>query len=177
MKKFILAVLFTLSALVYSEDIRLSDMYNNKGPWSVVIAESRSTSGATVVLVGNPYKEIRTVDIDNPSGDMYFYKDLTFLKSDGGDLDFIRVELPKDSVKPSVTTYSSLKEIYKNWERMALVSKSNNGDDEVIGIFNKKAYKDIKVFNKGNNTIVKYFDVYFIFDKGDCEFKDASAWN
>ena len=55
MKKFILAVLFTLSALVYSEDIRLSDMYKNKGPWSVVIAESRSTSGATVVLVGNPY--------------------------------------------------------------------------------------------------------------------------
>ena len=177
MKKFVLAVLFTLSALVYSEDIRLSDMYNNKGPWSIVIAESRSTSGATVVLVGNPYKEIRTVDIDNPSGDMYFYKDLTFVKSDGEELDFIRVEVPKGSLKTTATTYSSLKEIYKNWDKMALVSKSNNGEEEVIGVFNKAAYKDIKVFNKGDNTIVKYFNVYFIFDKGDCEFKDATAWN
>ena len=177
MKKFILAVLFALSALIYSETIKLSDIYNNKGPWSVVIAETKSTSGATVILTGNPYKEIRTVDMDNPSGDMYFYKDLTFVKSDGGELDFIKTEVAKDSLKSSVTTYSSLKEIYKNWDRMALVSKSNGGEDEVIGIFNKKAYKDIQVFNKGNNTIVKYFDVYFIFDKGDCEFKDASAWN
>ena len=177
MKKFILAVLFILSALIYSEPIKLSNIYNNKGPWSVVTAETGSTSGAKVILAGNPYKDIRTVDVDNPSGDMYFYKDLTFVKSDGGEIDFVRIEIPKDSLKNTVTTYSSLKEIYKNWDKMALVSKSGNGDEEVIGIFNKKAYKDIQIFNKGNNTIVKYFDVYFIFDKGDCEFKDASAWN
>ena len=73
MKKFILAVLFTLSALIYSETIKLSDIYNNKGPWSVVTAETGTTSGATVILMGYPYKEIRTVDVENPSGDMYFY--------------------------------------------------------------------------------------------------------
>lgn len=176
MKKLILAVLFVLSALTYSETIKLSDIYNAKGAWSVVAAGTTGTSGVTVILMGNPYKEIGTVDVDNPSGDMYFYKDLTFVKSDGGELDFIRAEVPKDSLKATVTSYSSLKEIYKNWDRMAIVSKSS-GDDEVIGIFNKSAYKDIKVFNKGNNTIVKYFDAYFIFAKGDCEFKNATAWN
>ena len=162
MKKVVMLALFLLSMFGFS----------NNGVWEIV--STNKNSKVRVVFVGDSNELMKTDDLDNPSGIFVDYLESSVTQGDGSDLDIIKSTYKTADLKPGNAKVTSISNTAKSWEVLAVLSKSD--DDTLMGLFGVDAYKDIKIYDKGNKTIINYKDIYFIFNKGDISFENATAW-
>ncbi len=163
MKKVITAVIFLLSITGFARN----------GVWEIV--SEISNPKVQVIFSGDNEKLSKSGDSESPSGIFMDYLDSSVTQGDGSDLSIVELKYNISDLKPGKAKVSSLKADLKSAQLVAAVSKKN--DDTLMVLFNSDAYKDIKVYDKGNKTIINYNDLYIVFDKGDAELTNASAWN
>lgn len=165
MKKILLLALLTLGILGYSDN----------GIWEFIKEDKGTSYKVKVVFIGDPDSEISQTEEDNPSGHLYSYKNSTVLISSGSELDLRTAKFTKNELEPGKTKVRNLGNKYKNWQTLAVVRKTEEYDSFIV-LFNQSAHKDIKIYDKGNKTIIKYLNLYIVFDKGDYSFVNATAW-
>lgn len=162
MKKVVMTALFLLSIFGFS----------NNGVWEIVGANTNSK--VRIVLVGDSKELLKTDDLENPAGIFLDYLNSSITQGDGTDLRIVKSTYKVSDLKPENTKVRPLSTTVKSWDFLGIISKSDS--DTLMSLFNSDAYKDIKIYDKGNKTIVNYINLYIIFDKEDASFENASAW-
>jgi hypothetical protein len=162
MKKVIIAAVFLLSMFGFSKN----------GVWE--IKGNSANPKVRVIFAGDNTDLSKTDDQDNPSGIFVDYLDSSVTMGDGTDLKIVESKYKISDLKPGNVKTDTLNPA-DSPELTAVISK--NYDGTLMGLFHSDAYKDMKIYNKGNKTIINYINLYFVFDKGDADFKDASGWN
>lgn len=163
MKKVILTMIFILSMVGFSKN----------GVWEIV--SETPNSKVKAIFVGDSNELSKFGDSENPSGIFIDYLESSVTQGDGTDLKIIESKYKVSDLKSGTTKVNSLSTMIKSAQLAAVISEKY--DHTLIGLFTADAYKDIKVYDKGNKTIVNYINLYIIFDKGDAGFRDASGWN
>ena len=143
------------------------------GVWEIV--SEISNPKVRVIFVGNSDELKKSGDSEDPSGIFMDYLDSSITQGDGTDLRIIESKYKTSDLKQGTAKAASLDKSLKSAELVGLVSE--NYEDALLGLFNSHSYDDIKIYNKGNKTIVNYINLYIVFDKGDAGFRNASAWN
>ena len=170
MKKVILAVLFLFSITGLSKN----------GVWEIVsaVSQSRNTE-VRAVFVGDNKQLEKNGDSESPSGIFMDYLESSVTMGDGTDLTVIESKYKISDLKPGTAKVSYLNPSLKSAQLVAAVSKKYDqpSDYALMGLFNSYSYNDIKIYDKGNKTIVNYNNLYIIFEKGDADIVNASAWN
>lgn len=165
MKKIFLLVLFIFGIVGYADH----------GIWKFVNENRGTASKMEVIFIGDPDLDISQTDEDNPSGYLYSYENSAVLTESGDELELAKAKYRKNELEPGKAKVTNLGSKYKNWQTLAVVRKTEE-DNPFIILFNQDAYKDIKIYNKGNKTIIKYLNLYILFDKDDYSFENATAW-
>ena len=178
MKKIVMVfVSIFISMLAFSNKVKLPQSYNQNGTWNICVVndDDGKTTGCSIALIGNPYKELEIYEAADPHGMYILYKDLIIVASGGEDLKVIKANSDYSYLENKNLKSKKPNAEYATFEEIGIAPESSS----LIGLLTGKRFKDLKFFDTKNASeiAVKYYNLTFVSEDTDLILQEAKAWN